>query len=77
MHPSNQEKTSFVTYKGLHYYKVMRFRLKNAATIYQRLVNKMFASQIERNMEVYVGGILVKSGKANDHIKDLKENFKS
>ena len=40
----DQEKTLFITSQGLYYYKVMLFRLKNAGAIYQRLMNKMFAS---------------------------------
>lgn len=35
----------------------------------------MFATQIRKNMEIYVDDMLVKSGKATDHIKDLKKTF--
>ena len=54
-------KASFVTSQGLFCYKVMSFGLKNAGAMYQRLMNKMFASQIERNVQVYVDDMLVKS----------------
>ena len=50
MDEADQEKTSFVTNQGLFCYKVMSFGLKNAGTIYQRLMNKMFAQQIGRNV---------------------------
>ena len=40
----DQEKTLFITSQGLYYYKIMLFRLKNVGAIYQRLMNKMFAS---------------------------------
>ena len=50
MHEADQEKTSFVTSQGLFCYKVMPFGLKNAGTTYQRLMNKMFAQQIRRNV---------------------------
>jgi hypothetical protein len=42
MHLEDQEKTSFITDRGLYCYKVMPFNLKNAGATYQRLVNKMF-----------------------------------
>ena len=47
---ADQEKTSFVTNQGLFYYKVMSFELKNAGITYQRLMNKMFAHQIGRDV---------------------------
>ena len=61
MHEANQEKNSFVTSQCLFYYKVMPFSLKNAGTTYQRLMNKMFAQQIRRNVQVYMDDMLVKS----------------
>ena len=57
----DREKTLFVTNQGLFYYKVMPFGLKNAGVTYQRLMNKMFAHQIRRNVQVYVDDMLVKS----------------
>ncbi|KAL0462008.1 UNVERIFIED_CONTAM: hypothetical protein Slati_0088400 [Sesamum latifolium] len=53
----------------------MPFELKNAGATYQRLVDKIFRSQIGRNMEVYVDDMLVKSKKTEDHIADLEETF--
>ena len=50
--------------------------LKNAGATYQRMVNKMFAEQIGRTMEVYVDDMLVKSRLARDHIGDLDPMFK-
>ena len=73
----DQEKTAFVTSQGLYCNKVMPFRLKNARTTYQRLVNKMFSKQIGRNMEVYVDDMLVKSKEELAHLDDLKETFRT
>ena len=42
---------------------------------YQRLVNHMFRSQIERNVEVYVDDMLVKSLEEEKHLDDLQETF--
>ena len=50
MEETDQEKTSFVTSQGLFYYKAMPFRLKNISVTYQRLMNKMFAHKIGRNV---------------------------
>ena len=75
MHEADQEKTSFLTSQGLFCYKVMPFGLKNASATYQRLMNKMFAQQIGRNVQVYVDDMLVKSRREEDHLEDLKETF--
>ena len=71
MKEEDQEKTSFVTSQGLFCYKVMPFGLKNAGATYQRLMNKMFAHQLRRNVQVYVDDMLVKSVREND----LQETF--
>ncbi|KAL0394909.1 UNVERIFIED_CONTAM: hypothetical protein Slati_4457100 [Sesamum latifolium] len=42
---------------------------------YQRLVDKIFRPQIGKNIEVYVNDMLVKSKKAEEHVKDLEETF--
>ena len=38
-------------------------------------MNKMFAHQIGRNVQVYVGNMLVKSLQEDDHLSDLQETF--
>ena len=75
MDGADQEKTSFVTSQGLFCYEVMPFGLKNAGATYQRLVNHMFHPQIERNVEVYVDDMLVKSLDEEEHLDDLQEIF--
>ena len=75
MHPEDQEKTSFMTSRGIYCYKVMPFGLKNAGSTYQRLVNMMFADQIGRTMEVYIDDMLVKSLEVEDHISHLQQAF--
>ncbi|KAL2241045.1 UNVERIFIED_CONTAM: Retrovirus-related Pol polyprotein from transposon [Sesamum indicum] len=68
-------KTSFVTDRGIFCYNVMPFGLKSAGATYQRLVNKMFAQQIGKTMEVYVDDMLVKSHKPDEHLEHLKTSF--
>ena len=54
MYLLDREKPSFVTNKGLYCYNVMPFGLKNTKATYQKLVNKMFYSQVGRNMKFYI-----------------------
>ena len=75
MAEENQEKITFITSQGLYCYKVMPFGLKNAGATYQRLDNKMFSKQIDRNMEVYVDDMLIKSKEELAHLDNLKETF--
>ena len=75
MDEADQERTSFITNQGLFCYKMMSFSLKNASATYQRLMNKMFAHQIGRNVQVYVDNMLVKSQRNDDHLDDLRETF--
>lgn len=57
MHPSYEENTLFITDRGLYYYKLMPFNLKNVGATYQRLVNRIFADLIGKMMKVYVEDI--------------------
>ena len=53
----------------------MSFGLKNSGATYQRLINKIFAHQIERNVQVYVDDMPMKSQREDGHLDDLKETF--
>ena len=75
MEEANQEKTLFVTSQGLFCYKVMPFGVKNARATYQRLMNKMIAHQIGRNVQVYMDNMLVKSLREDEHLSNLQETF--
>ncbi|XP_024009474.1 uncharacterized protein LOC112084555 [Eutrema salsugineum] len=75
MHPQDRDKTSFITDRGIYCYKVMPFGLKNVGATYQRLVNRMFASQLGRTMEVYIDDMLVKSLVATDNVGHLRTCF--
>ncbi|KAL0445525.1 UNVERIFIED_CONTAM: hypothetical protein Slati_1680400 [Sesamum latifolium] len=52
--PEDRKKVSFITSSGTFCYVAMPFGLKNVGATYQRLVDKIFPSQIGRNIEVYV-----------------------
>lgn len=68
-------KVSFITEGGTFCYKLMPFGLKNTGATYQRLVDKVFAAQKGRNVEVYVDDMIVKSKKVEDHLAGLEETF--
>ena len=72
----DQEKTSFVNPVGNYHYKVMSFGLKNAGSTYQRMMTKMFESQMGKNIEVYIDDMVVKSKIVSEHIRDLADIFK-
>ena len=71
----DQEKTSFVIPIRNYHYKVMPFGLKNARSTYQRMMTKMFESQMSKNIEVYINDMVVKSKIVSEHIKDLTNIF--
>ena len=71
MAPEDKEKTSFIIDRETYCYKVMPFGLKNVRATYQRMVNKVFANQISKNMEAYIDDMMVKSMSMADHVNDL------
>lgn len=66
---------AFIAERGLFCYKVMPFGLKNAGATYQRLISKMFFELIETTVEAYIDDMVIKSKKANDHVKDAAKVF--
>ena len=71
----DQQKTSFVTPIGNYHDKVMPFGLKNTGSTYQRMMTKMFESQMGKNIEVYIDDMVVKSKIVSKHIGDLTNIF--
>ena len=72
-----QEKTAFVTSIGNYHYKVMHFGLKNARSTYQRMMTKMFESQLGKNVEVYINDMVMKSKLVSEHVMDLASIFET
>ena len=52
MHPRDECKTTFMTETCCYCYKVMPFGLKNAGATYQRLMDKVLAPMLGRNVQV-------------------------
>ena len=53
----------------------MPFSLKNAESTYQRMMTKMFESQMDKNIKVYIDDMVVKSKIVSEHIGDLTSIF--
>ena len=53
----------------------MPFDLKNAEFTYQRMITKMFESQMGKNIKVYIDDMVVKSKIVSEHIRDLTNIF--
>uniref|UniRef100_A0A2N9G7V6 Uncharacterized protein n=1 Tax=Fagus sylvatica TaxID=28930 RepID=A0A2N9G7V6_FAGSY len=70
---SDQEKTAFITPKGVYCYRVMPFGLKNAGATNQRMVTGMFGHVIGKTVEAYIDDMLIKSKRKTSHVEDLRE----
>ena len=53
----------------------MPFGLKNAGSTYQRMMTKMFESQLGKNVKVYIDDIVVKSKLVSEHLADHSNIF--
>ena len=71
----DQEKIAFVTPIGNYHYKVMPFGLKNAGSIYQWMMTKMFEPQLGRSIEVYIDDMVVKIRIVFEHVGNLTNIF--
>ena len=71
----DQEKTAFVTPVGGYHYKVMPFGLKNAGPTYQRMMTRMFESQLGKNIKIYIDDMVVKSKMVLEHLGNFGTIF--
>ena len=53
----------------------MPFGLKNARSTYQRMMTRMFESQLGKNIEIYIDDMVVKSKMVSEHLGDLGAIF--
>jgi len=53
----------------------MPFGLKNASATYQRLMDKVLAPMLGRNVQAYVDDMVVTSHERGQHATDLEELF--
>ena len=52
--------------------KVMLFGLKNAGATYQRLMDRVLAPMLGRNVQAYVDDMVVTSQEKSKHVADWK-----
>ncbi|KAK1607473.1 hypothetical protein QYE76_031146 [Lolium multiflorum] len=70
----DEAKTAFITPYGVFCYKTMPFGLKNASNI-SWMMQKCLATQIGKNVQVYIDDVVITSKKGSTLIEDLKETF--
>ena len=61
MFKHDEEKIAFKIDTKNYCYLAMPLDLKNTRATYQRLMDKIFVNQLEKNLEVYVDDMVVKS----------------
>jgi len=69
-HPSNREKTNFITERGAFASKVMTFGLKNVPTTFQRMVHEIFNQYLTSYMRLFLDYFSV-FGKREEHMEKL------
>ena len=57
----DMEMIVFITEWHTYYYGVMPFGLRNARAAYQRVATTLFHDMMDRDVEVYVNDMIVKS----------------
>ena len=72
---AGQEKTAFLTPTRNYHYRVMPFGLKNTGSTYQRMMTRMFESQLGKNIKVYIDDMVVNSKEVTEHLNDLGSVF--
>nr|GEW71543.1 reverse transcriptase domain-containing protein [Tanacetum cinerariifolium] len=71
----DEKKMAFHTGHGVYCYTKIPFGLKNAGATYQRLVDKAFEKQIDRNLEIYMDDFVIKSHTRIEMQRDIEEMF--
>ncbi|GJY77185.1 hypothetical protein Tco_0482301 [Tanacetum coccineum] len=76
MTEDDEEKTAFHTEEGIYCFTHMLKELKNSAATLQRMMEKVLADQRGRNVEIYLGEIVIKSKNQLDLVQDVEETLR-
>ena len=75
MDVTSQEKTAFVTHRGLYEFRVMPFGVKNAPAVFQRLMQNVLmdlrTDDEQEFVDVYLDDIIIFSKTLEEHINHL------
>ena len=75
VHPDSQEKTAFVTTRGLFEFRVMPFGLRNAPAVFQRLMERVLTGLNPEDgpdfVDAYIDDVLVFSQTLDEHLHHL------
>ncbi|XP_020184893.1 uncharacterized protein [Aegilops tauschii subsp. strangulata] len=72
MRTGDEEKTTFKTHHGHFHFKVMPFRLTNAPTTFQCLMNAIFAKYVRKFVIIFLDDILIFSETLEEHLEHLR-----
>jgi hypothetical protein len=75
IHPDDIPKTAFVTPLGQYQFKVLCFGLTNAPATFQRIMNRIFESQLYKSVVVYLDDVCVMSRSLEEHAVHLDETL--
>jgi putative transposase len=75
MHPSSIEKTAFVTNSGHYEWLVLPMGLKNAPSLFQRIIQKTLAELLWNGVINYLDDFIVYTETFEQHIELLKKVF--
>ncbi|GJT81488.1 hypothetical protein Tco_1055830 [Tanacetum coccineum] len=76
MAEGDEEKIGFHTEEGVYRFTHMPKELKNLAATLQRMMKKVLADQIGRNVEIFLEEIVIKSKNKRDLVQDVEETLR-
>ena len=75
LQPEDVPKTAFNTHIGKYEWKVLPMGLKNAPSVFQAVMNQLFAPLLHKCVCVYLDDLLVYSRTKEEHYKHLRDVF--